>query len=39
MLTALDQWAENRKPPERIIASHRANGKVDRTANFTCESR
>ena len=28
---ALDQWVESSKAPERIVASHRTSGKVDRT--------
>jgi feruloyl esterase len=28
---ALDEWVEHGKPPERIIASHATNGRVDRT--------
>ncbi len=28
---ALEQWVENGKAPERIIASHSTNGKIDRT--------
>jgi feruloyl esterase len=28
---ALEQWVEQSKAPERIIASHRRDGKVDRT--------
>jgi feruloyl esterase len=28
---ALDEWFEHGKPPERIIASHATNGRVDRT--------
>jgi feruloyl esterase len=28
---ALEQWVEDQKAPERIIASHMTNGKVDRT--------
>jgi feruloyl esterase len=28
---ALDQWVEQNKAPEKIIASHRKDGKVDRT--------
>jgi hypothetical protein len=30
-LTALEQWAEEGKAPEKIIASHSTNGVVDRT--------
>jgi feruloyl esterase len=30
-VSALEQWVENHKAPERIIASHLTNGKVDRT--------
>ena len=28
---ALEQWVENGKPPAAIVASHRTDGKVDRT--------
>jgi len=31
MVTALEQWVELGKAPDQIIASHSANGKVDRT--------
>jgi feruloyl esterase len=27
----LDQWVENGKAPEQIVASHRTNGAADRT--------
>jgi feruloyl esterase len=30
-VTALEQWVEQGKAPERLIASHRADGKVNRT--------
>jgi Tannase and feruloyl esterase len=30
MLTALEQWVEQKKAPEAIIATHATNGKVDR---------
>jgi feruloyl esterase len=30
-LSALDQWVENGKAPETMIASHATAGKVDRT--------
>jgi feruloyl esterase len=30
-LTSLEQWVEQGKPPDRIIASHSTNGIVDRT--------
>ena len=30
-MSALDDWVENAKPPERIVASHATNGRVDRT--------
>jgi feruloyl esterase len=30
-LTALEQWAEQKKAPEQIPAAHLTNGKVDRT--------
>lgn len=31
MLTALEQWVEQKKAPEQIQAAHLTNGKVDRT--------
>jgi feruloyl esterase len=31
MVTALDQWVDQKQPPERIIASHSTAGTVDRT--------
>jgi len=31
MLTALEQWVEQKQPPERVEASHSTNGAVDRT--------
>jgi feruloyl esterase len=31
MLTALEEWVEKGQPPARVIASHSADGKVDRT--------
>jgi feruloyl esterase len=31
MLTALEQWVETKKTPERIEASRTRDGKVDRT--------
>jgi feruloyl esterase len=31
MVTALEQWVEQGKAPDRIIASHSTNGIVDRT--------
>ena len=31
MLGALEQWVEQRTPPDRIVASHAAGGAVDRT--------
>jgi feruloyl esterase len=31
MLTALEDWVEHAKPPDRILASHSTNGVVDRT--------
>jgi feruloyl esterase len=31
MLTALEDWVEHGKPPDRILASHSTNGVVDRT--------
>ena len=30
-LTALEQWVEQKKAPERLVASHLTNGAVDRT--------
>jgi feruloyl esterase len=30
-ITALDQWVDQNKAPERIVASHSTDGKVDRT--------
>jgi feruloyl esterase len=30
-MTALEQWVENSKPPATMVASHRTDGKVDRT--------
>jgi feruloyl esterase len=30
-LSALEQWVEQNKPPEEIVAAHVANGAVDRT--------
>lgn len=30
-LTALEQWVEQNKPPEQIVAAHLTNGRVDRT--------
>lgn len=30
-LTALEEWVEHRRPPDRMIASHRRDGRVDRT--------
>ena len=30
-LSALEQWVEHKNPPDRIIASHSTDGKVDRT--------
>jgi len=30
-VSALDDWVESGKPPERIVASHASNGRVDRT--------
>jgi feruloyl esterase len=30
MMAALEQWVENRKAPDQIIASHTRDGKVDR---------
>jgi len=30
-VSAIEQWVEKGKAPERILASHRSNGKVDRT--------
>ena len=31
MVSALERWVENNQPPEAILASHRTDGKVDRT--------
>jgi feruloyl esterase len=31
MMSALDQWKEQGRAPARIVASHRAAGKIDRT--------
>jgi feruloyl esterase len=31
VVTALERWVENGKPPDQIIASHSTNGAVDRT--------
>jgi feruloyl esterase len=31
MVTALEQWVEQGKPPEQVVASHRSGGQVDRT--------
>ena len=31
MVAALEQWVEQKQPPERITASHTTNGVVDRT--------
>jgi feruloyl esterase len=31
MLTALEQWKEQGKAPDQIIAAHMTDGKVDRT--------
>jgi hypothetical protein len=31
LLTSLEQWVEQQRPPERIIASHSTSGAVDRT--------
>ena len=31
MVSALEQWKEHGKAPERIVAAHRAGGQVDRT--------
>jgi len=30
-VTALERWVEQKQPPDRILASHVASGKVDRT--------
>jgi feruloyl esterase len=30
-LTAMERWVEQGTPPAQIVASHRANGRVDRT--------
>jgi feruloyl esterase len=31
MVAALEQWVEHKQAPAQIIASHRTQGKVDRT--------
>ena len=31
MVSALEQWVENGKAPDRIVASHSRDGRVDRT--------
>lgn len=31
MVAPLEEWVEQGKPPERVIASHRSGGQVDRT--------
>jgi feruloyl esterase len=31
LISAIEQWVEKDKPPHQIIASHRTDGKVDRT--------
>jgi feruloyl esterase len=31
MVTALEQWVEQGKAPDQILASHTTGGKVDRT--------
>jgi feruloyl esterase len=31
MMAALEQWVEKDVAPEKVIASHATNGKVDRT--------
>ena len=31
MTAALEQWVENKKAPDQILASHITEGKVDRT--------
>jgi feruloyl esterase len=31
MISAIEQWVEKGKAPDQIIASHRTDGKVDRT--------
>jgi feruloyl esterase len=30
-MTALEQWVEQGRAPDQIVASHATNGKVDRT--------
>jgi feruloyl esterase len=30
-VTTLEQWVEQKKAPDQILASHRTNGKIDRT--------
>jgi feruloyl esterase len=31
MLTALEQWVEHGQAPDRIVASHSTDGRIDRT--------
>jgi feruloyl esterase len=31
LISTIEEWAEKGKPPDQIIASHRTDGKVDRT--------
>jgi Tannase and feruloyl esterase len=31
MMSAIEQWVEQRRAPARIVASHSTNGAVDRT--------
>jgi feruloyl esterase len=31
MVSSLEQWVENKKAPEQIIATHSVEGKVDRS--------
>jgi feruloyl esterase len=31
VVTALEQWVEQKKAPDQIVASHSTNGNIDRT--------
>ncbi len=31
MVTALDQWVENGRVPERMVATHKTGGRIDGT--------
>lgn len=33
-VAALDEWVEQKKPPARIVASHRKSGQIDRTRSL-----